>query len=83
MTSLYHSLVETNIKNVHSHVCQVSIKLFKICGDFVEVHDDNDDDPEKTDTERKGRSTRCDKLKPKPKPGRGWAKGSDSGWPHE
>ena len=60
MTSSYYSLVETNIKNVQSYVCQVLIKLFKICGDFVEVRDDNDNDPEMANAEHKGRSTRCD-----------------------
>ena len=58
----YHYLIETNINNVNCGVCQVSIKLFKICGDFVEVHDDDDKDPDTKKAKHKGRSPRCDKT---------------------
>lgn len=83
MRSLYHYLVETTIKNVHHNVCQIYMKLFKMYGHFVEVHDEDDKAPGMRKGKCKGKSLRHNNLKPKPKALRRWTMGSDSWLPCE
>ena len=71
----------TLVKNAKCVMCQVLIKLFKICGYFVRVHDPDDDEPGTKKAKPRDMSLRCDN--PKAKPGRGQGREPELGLPSE